>query len=195
MVRYAELERYIARMWLALLGPQAEQFGFSVNENERIIAERQNGAPLPDSNTVMTFRVDEYNNWRSQRYGRGTITYDRYGGEIIGELRTFKCVVNIMSKKLGDAFDTARFVIANLQNNRYNDFVQKNGRLLGIEQIGKMVNLSDLENGTWTERVNFAVQMNFRETILVNDPTLFVKKPDTPGELPESVDITTNLTK
>lgn len=195
MVRYAELERYIARMWLALLGPQAEEFGFSVNENERIIAERQNGAPLPDSNTVMTFRVDEYNNWRSQRYGRGTITYDRYGGEIIGELRTFKCVVNIMSKKLGDAFDTARFVIANLQNNRYNDFVQKNGRLLGIEQIGKMVNLSDLENGTWTERVNFEVQMNFRETILVNDPTLFVKKPDTPGELPESVDITTNLTK
>lgn len=195
MVRYAELERYIARMWLALLGPQAEEFGFSVNENERIIAERQNGAPLPDSNTVMTFRVDEYNNWRSQRYGRGTITYDRYGGEIIGELRTFKCVVNIMSKKLGDAFDTARFVVANLQNNRYNDFVQKNGRLLGIEQIGKMVNLSDLENGTWTERVNFEVQMNFRETILVNDPTLFVKKPDTPGELPESVDITTNLTK
>lgn len=195
MVRYAELERYIARMWLALLGPQAEEFGFSVNENERIIAERQNGAPLPDSNTVMTFRVDEYNNWRSQRYGRGTITYDRYGGEIIWELRTFKCVVNIMSKKLGDAFDTARFVIANLQNNRYNDFVQKNGRLLGIEQIGKMVNLSDLENGTWTERVNFEVQMNFRETILVNDPTLFVKKPDTPGELPESVDITTNLTK
>ena len=195
MVRYAELERYIARMWLALLGPQAEEFGFSVNENERIIAERQNGAPLPDSNTVMTFRVDEYNNWRSQRYGRGTITYDRYGGEIIGEMRTFKCVVNIMSKKLGDAFDTARFVIANLQNNRYNDFVQKNGRLLGIEQIGKMVNLSDLENGTWTERVNFEVQMNFRETILVNDPTLFVKKPDTPGELPESVDITTNLTK
>lgn len=195
MVRYAELERYIARMWLALLGSQAEEFGFSVNENERIIAERQNGAPLPDSNTVMTFRVDEYNNWRSQRYGRGTITYDRYGGEIIGELRTFKCVVNIMSKKLGDAFDAARFVIANLQNNRYNDFVQKNGRLLGIEQIGKMVNLSDLENGTWTERVNFEVQMNFRETILVNDPTLFVKKPDTPGELPESVDITTNLTK
>lgn len=195
MVKYAELERYIARMWLALLGPQAEEFGFSVNENERIIAERQNGAPLPDSNTVMTFRVDEYDNWRSQRYGRGTIGYDRYGGEVIGELRTFKCVVNIMSKRLGDAFDSARFVIANLQNNRYNEFVHKNGRLLGVEQIGKMVNLSDLENGTWTERVNFEVQMNFRETILVNDPTLFVKKPDTPGELPESVDITTNLTK
>lgn len=195
MVRYAELERYLARMWLSLLGPQAEEFGFSVAENERVIAERQNGAPLPDSNTVMTFRVDNYDNWRAQRYGRGTIGYDRYGGEIIGELRTFKCVVNIMSKTLGDAFDSARFIIANLQNNRYNEFVQKNGRLLGVEQIGKMVNLSDLENGTWTERVNFEVQMNFRETILVNDPTLFVKKPDTPGELPESVDITTNLTK
>lgn len=195
MTKYADIERYIARMWLYLLGPQAEELGFSEAENERCIAERQNSNPLPGASTVLTFRIDNYDNWRSQRYGRGTIGYDRYGGEIIGELRTFKCVVNIMSKTLGDAFDSARFLIANLQNNRYNEFVSKNGRLLGIEQISKMKNLSDLENGTWTERVNFEVQMNFRETILVNDPTLFVKKPDTPGDLPESVDIRTNLTK
>lgn len=195
MTKYADIERYIARMWLYLLGPQAVELGFSEAENERCIAERQNSNPLPGASTVLTFRIDNYDNWRSQRYGRGTIGYDRYGGEIIGELRTFKCVVNIMSKTLGDAFDSARFLIANLQNNRYNEFVSKNGRLLGIEQISKMKNLSDLENGTWTERVNFEVQMNFRETILVNDPTLFVKKPDTPGDLPESVDIRTNLTK
>lgn len=195
MVKYSDLERYIARMWLALLGPQAYELGFAKAENERVIVERQNGAPLPDASTVMTFRVDEYDNWRAQRYGRGTVGYDRYGAEVICELRTFKCVVNIMSKQLGDAFDTARFLIANLQNNRYNEFVQNNGRLLGIEQIGTMANLSDIENGTWTERVNFEVQMNFRETILVNDPTLFVKKADTPGELPESVEIHTKLTK
>lgn len=195
MTKYADIERYIARMWLYLLGPQAVELGFSESENERCIAERQNSNPLPGASTVLTFRIDNYDNWRSQRYGRGTIGYDRYGGEVIGELRTFKCVVNIMSKTLGDAFDSARFLIANLQNNRYNEFVSKNGRLLGIEQISKMKNLSDLENGTWTERVNFEVQMNFRETILVNDPTLFVKKPDTPGDLPESVDIRTNLTK
>lgn len=195
MVRYVDLERYLARMWLALLGPQAEEFGYSISENERVIIERQNGAPLPDASTVMTFRIDNYDYWRAQRYGRATVGYDEYGGEIISELRTFKCVVNIMSKNLGDAFDSARFVIANLQNNRYNEFVINNGRLLGIEQIGRLKNLSDLENGTWTERVNFEVQMNFIETILVNDPTLFVKKPESVGDLPESVDITTNITK
>jgi len=195
LTRYKDIERYLARMWTYLLGPQAIDFGFAEAENERVIAERQNGSPLPHASTVLTFRIDDYNNWRAQRYGRGTVGYDRYGGEIISELRTFRCVVNIMSKELGDAFDAARFVIANLQNNRYNEFVTKNGRLLGIEQITTMKNLSDLENGTWTERVSFEVQMNFIDTMLVNDPTLFVKKPETPGDLPQSVDISTELIK
>lgn len=195
MIRYAELEKYLANMWRSLIGNNAIDFGFSENENERVLVERQNGAPLPDAATILTFRVDNYENWRAQRYGRGTYGYDRYGNEIICELRTFKCVVNIMSKTLGDAFDCSRFIIANLQNNRYNDFVNENGRVVGIEQISKMKNLSDLENGTWTERINFEVQMNFLETILVNDPTLFVKKPDTPGELPNSVEISTQLIK
>lgn len=195
MTRYKDIEKYLANMWTYMLGPQAIDFGFSEQENERVQAERQNGAPLPKTSTILTFRIDDYNNWRSQRYGRGTIGYDRYGAEIISELRTFRCVVNIMSKNLGDAFDAARFVIANLQNNRYNEFVTKNGRLLGIEQIYTMKNLSDLENGTWTERVSFEVQMNFIDTMLVNDPTLFVKKPDTPGDLPQSVDISTGLIK
>lgn len=195
MTRYKDIEKYLANMWTYLLGPQAIDFGFSEQENERVQAERQNGAPLPKTSTILTFRIDDYNNWRAQRYGRGTISYDRYGAEVISELRTFRCIVNIMSKNLGDAFDAARFVIANLQNNRYNEFVTKNGRLLGIEQIYTMKNLSDLENGTWTERVSFEVQMNFIDTMLVKDPTLFVKKPETPGDLPQSVDISTELKK
>jgi hypothetical protein len=182
-------------MWVALLGPQAEEFGFSANENERAQVERQNGAPLPEAKTILTFRLDNYDNWRSLRYGTATVGYGKKGEEYISELRTFRCIVNIMSKGLGDAFDAGRFVIANLQNNRYNDFVTKNGRLLGIEQIFPMKNLSDLENGTWTERVSFEVQMNFMDTFLVNDPTMFVKKPDTPGELPNSVNISTKLIK
>ena len=195
MIKYADSEKYLANMWVALLGPQAVDFGFSEMENERAQVERQNGAPLPEAKTILTFRIDNYDNWRSRRYGTATVGYDQYGAEYISELRTFSCIVNIMSKGLGDAFDSARFVIANLQNNRYNDFVTNNGRLLGIEQIYPMKNLSDLENGTWTERVSFEVQMNFIDTYLVNDPTMFVKKPDTPGELPKSVGISTELIK
>lgn len=195
MIKYKDIEKHLANMWVYLLGPQAFEFGFSDFENERVQVERQNGAPLPEAKTILTFRLDNYDNWRSLRYGRATVAYDKYGAEYISELRTFRCIVNIMSKGLGDAFDAARFVIANLQNNRYNEFVTNNGRLLGIEQIYPMKNLSDLENGTWTERVSFEVQMNFMDTYLVNDPTMFVKKPDTPGDLPNSVEIDTNLIK
>lgn len=180
-------------MFAALLGQQAIAFGFSQNENERVLVERQNGAPLPDASTVLTFRIDDYDNWRSQRYGRATVSYNKQGQEVLSELRTFKCIVNIMSKSLGDAFDSARFVLANLQNNRYNNFVNNNGRMLGIEQIGVMKNLSDLENGTWTERVSFEIQMNFKETMVINDNTMFVKTPTDMSDLPSSVDFETNI--
>lgn len=195
MIKYADIEKYLAQVFQNMLSYQAEEFGFSEYANERVIIERQNNAPLPEASTVLTFRIDDYDNWRAQRYGTSTMGYDKYGYEILSELRTFKCIINIMSKRLGDAFDSARFVIANIQNNRYNEFVLKNGRLLGIEQISKLKNLSDIENGTWTERVSFEITMNFIDTFKVNEQTLFIKKPTTPGDVPSIVETTTGLTK
>ena len=46
-------------MFVSLLGEQALAMGFSNNENERVLAERQNGAPLPDASTLLTFRIDD----------------------------------------------------------------------------------------------------------------------------------------
>lgn len=195
MTNYTDIEKYITNMFVSLLGEQAISFGYSTLENERVIVERQNGAPLPDTTTVLTFRLDNYDTWRAQRYGRATVSYDKNGREVISELRTFKCVVNIMSKKLGCSFDSARFLLANLQNNRYNNFVNNNGRMLGIEQISQIKNLSDLENGTWTERVNVEIQMNFIETMVIDDNTIFVKTPTDLSDLPSSVEFETNIKK
>ena len=195
MTNYKDIEKYITNMFVYLLGEQALNLGFAELTNERVIVERQNGSPLPDAATVLTFRIDDYDTWRSQRYGRATVSYDKDGREVVSELRTFKCVVNIMSKQLGSAFDSARFLLANLQNNRYNNFVNNNGRMLGIEQIGTMKNLSDLENGTWTERVNVEIQMNFIETMVIDDNTIFVKTPTDLSDLPSSVEFETNVKK
>lgn len=193
MTNYTDIEKYISKMFVTLLGSQATSFNYSSETTERVIVERQNGAPIPDTATILTFRIDNYNNWRAQRYGRSSKGFDAQGREVISELRTFKCVVNIMSKKLGDAFDSARFILANLQNNRYNEFVSNNGRMLGIEQISGLKNLSDLENGTWTERVNFEIQMNFIETIVINDNVAFVRKPEDLSDLPNSVEFETEI--
>ena len=182
-------------MFVALLGSEATEFGFSSDTSKRALVERQNSNPLPDTATILTFRLDDYNNWRSQRYGNGFVRYLPNGKAVISELRTFKCEINVMSKKLGDAFDATRFLLANLQNNRYNNFVSEEGRMLGIENIGTMKNLSDLENGTWTERINVVVQMNYKETIVLNDNTMFVKKPEDIGDLADSVGIETSIKK
>lgn len=194
MVNYRVLTEYIADMFTALLGANGPDFGFSEDENEWVIAERQAGAAMPLATTVLLFRIDEYNNWTTRQYGASSHTIDQYGDETIYELRTFKCRVNVMSKQLGSAFDAARFVIANLRNDRYNTFVRQKGRLLGIESVSKVKNLSNLENGTWTERVCFDVQFNFREEITVHNHTLFVKVPETLGDLAQSVEVNVNVT-
>ena len=178
-------------MMTYLLGDESLEFNYSSNPSERVIVERQNIYPMPDVNTITTFRVNNYDSWRSLRYGRATRYYDKQGREHISELRTGRVYVNTMSKNLGDAFDATRFLIANLQNNRYNDFVRQRGRLLGIENISSMKNLSDLENGSWTERIYVTFDITFKDDIIVNDPTLFVKTPSSLDNMSNSVDIAT----
>ena len=195
MVPYRELTEYLSDMFVAVLGSDGPNFGFSSNTNEWAIAERQAGAAMPEATTVLLFRIDDYNQWSDRQYATTSHIVDQYGNETIFELRTFKCRVNVMSKQLGGAFDATRFVIANLRNNRYNEFVRQKGRLLGIESISKVKNLSSLENGTWTERVCFDIRFNFREEITVNSHTLFVKVPETLGDLAQSVDVKVNVTK
>ena len=194
-MQYKELEKYICNMINAMIGSNYDDFSFSAESTERVLVERQRISVMPDAKTIVTLRIDNYNNWRSQRYGRGTAYYDDKGREHIFELRTFDVYVNVMSKELGAAFDAARFIIANLQNNRYNTFVRQSGRLLGLERISTLKNLSDLENGVWTERVHFELRMNFKEDIIVSDTVEFVTKPETLDDLPDSVDITTELKK
>lgn len=195
MIEYRTLTEYISDMFVALLGSDGPNFGFSQDTNEWAIAERQAGAAMPEATTIILYRIDDYNDWSDRQYGASAHKIDQYGNEIIYELRTFRCRVNVLSKQLGSAFDATRFVIANLRNNRYNTFVRQKGRLLGIESVSKVKNLSNLENGTWTERVCFDIQFTFREEVTVNSHTLFVKVPETLGDLAQSVDVNVNVKK
>jgi hypothetical protein len=195
MVRYKDLEKYLTDMITFLLGNQATSFNFSENSTERVIVERQNVYPMPDVRTIATLRVDRYDAWRSLRYGHSTVYYDKHGAEHISELRTCRVYLNVLSKELGDAFDATRFIIANLQNNRYNEFVRQKGRLLGIENISSMKNLSDLENGSWTERIHVEFDVNFKDDMVINEPVVFVKTPETISDVSDSVDITTEMKK
>lgn len=195
MIRYRDVEKYLCSLFSYLLEPIAEDCHFSTNVTERVIVERQNISPMPDVQTVVTLRVDNYNNWRAQRYGSNHVGYDKNGNEIISELRTFDVYVNIMSKQLGDAFDAIRFIIANLQNNRYNDFVAQNGRMIGIENISTVKNLSDLENGSWTERTHVELRLNMIDTSVIKSQTIFVRTPTDLADVSNSVEMTAETKK
>ena len=57
MIRYKELEKYLSDMMTYLLGDESLEFNYSSNPSERVIVERQNIYPMPDVNTITTFRV------------------------------------------------------------------------------------------------------------------------------------------
>lgn len=173
MFKYKDIQNYIFDIFDTVFGEQAVDFGFSADKNKRYIFERQNISPLPSETTVLTYRIDNFDNWRAQRYGRSS-RYNEDGYEEIIELKTFRLRVNILSKELGSAFDAMRFFIANLQNERYNNMER---RLLGIENISKMLNLTALENSTWSERIQVDVQMNFIDVITNDDLGSFTRIP------------------
>lgn len=181
-------------MFTYLLGNNAEGLGFSTDSNKRCLVERQNKLPMPEANSVIQFRVDNFDYWRSQRYGTSSYI-DANGNERILELRTCKAIVTVLSKNMGDAFNASRLLVANLQNQRYNDYVNSNGRRFGIETISKMKNLSMLENGAWTERIQFEITLNYRDEVQNNDKEMFVYTPEDLSDMDNSVRITTQTVK
>lgn len=172
-----------------MLGSESVLFGFSEDVTRRAIEERQANTFMPGESTVLYYRIDNYEGWRAQRT-RSDNYIDRDGKEHIHEMRTFKIVLNFLSKEIGSAFDASRFLVANMQNNRYNEYINKVGAVYSIEQIGKMKNLSVLENGVWTERVQVILQANMKETIVVDNSTGFVTVPESISDLKDSVDFT-----
>lgn len=189
MTSYQNITNYTSNLITNMIGAQASLFGFSTDVARRVIAERQNAAPAPGEETIVYYRIDEYNLWKAQRTTANTY-FDEDGKEHIHEMRTFKVILNFMSKELGSAFDAARFVIANIQNNRYNEYINTVGELYSIEQIFPMKNLSSLENSVWTERIQVVLQVNMKETIVVDNGTAFVTVPESISDLKDSVDFT-----
>lgn len=181
-------------MFVFLIGNNASELGFSEDDAKRCLVERQNKLAMPEASTIIQFRLDNFDYWRSQRYGSSSYI-DSSGEEHILELRTCKAVVTLLSKKLGDAFDSARLLVANLQNQRYNDYVNSNGRRLGIENISKMKNLSELENGTWTERIQFEITLNYLDEVANSDKEMFVRKPEDLSDLDNSVNLVAQTVK
>lgn len=194
MYRYIDIEKYLANMFVAMIGNNWQQLGFAQDETKRCLVERQNKLAMPGANTIIQFRLDNFDNWRTNRYGTSSYTND-YGEEQILELRTARCVVTVLSKNLGDAFDASRILVANIQNQRYNDFVNSNGRRLGIESISKAKSLSMLENGAWTERIQIEIQINWRDVISNNDKEMFVHTPEDLSDVDNSVQFTVQTTK
>lgn len=194
MLRYKTLEKYLANMFVSLVGNNWEELGFDEDETRRCLVERQNKLAMPGANTIIQFRLDNFSNWRGNRYRKSSYTDDS-GNETILELRTARCVVTVLSKNLGDAFDTYRLLVANIQNQRYNDYVNSNGRRIGIESISQEKNLSQLENGTWTERIQFEIQINYRDVITNSDIEMYTHTPEDLPDCDNSVRFTVRTTK
>lgn len=194
-----DIEKDLFKFFDGLFGADRKAFGFfydeafPANSGECYVIQRQNQAIRPADKTLLYFRMDNYEDWGNKRTGTGHY-YTQNRKEVITQLKTFECVVNIYSKERGMAYDASNFLVAMAQSQRYADLINYGKIFLHLKSVSEPKDLTYLENSTWVERIETRFVFNFVNEVENNDTQYSVHRPSTLDDVVNSVDYT-NTTK
>lgn len=193
MITKAQIESNLFKFFDGLFAQNRQDFGFYYNlespqdSGRCYIIERQNQAGRPADKTVLYFRIDNYEDWGGKRVGTGHY-YTAQNTEVITQLKTFECVVNIFTKERGKAYDASNFLVAMAQSNRYEDLINSGKLFIHLKQVSQPRDLTRLENSTWVERIETRFVFNFENEVENNEIQYSVRKPSDLGDVVNSVD-------
>lgn len=192
MITFLDLEKQMIILFNGLFKNNATMFGFPLDSTKRYLSERNNNSTRSSSDTTLLyFRIDNNNPWHNgQQFDHD---YTSLGKEIIYELREVDCIITIYSKEKGMSFDAYRYLKAQIRNTRFEDVRRDGGFILGLTNITNPINLTALENKTWTERLQFTITFNFRDTIVNDDGVVFTHIPSSFEDVTNSADVNTKL--
>lgn len=198
MITKKKIEDDLFTFFDTLFSVDRKNFGFYYDEsnpldsNRCFINERQSLAPRPADKTLLYFRIDDYDDWGSQRVGTGHY-YKQDNTEVITQLKTFECVTNIFSKIEGDAYDASNFLVAMAQSQRYEQMTNEGKIFLRLKNVSEPRDLTVLENSVWVERIETRFVFNFRNEVENNEIQYSVRRPSDIGDTVNSVDYTNTL--
>jgi hypothetical protein len=184
MVTNSQIEERLFDYFNDVFGAERALFGFSDDENEAYIVDRQTDSPRPAASTVLFYRVE------SVAPIGGMITsdevlIDRTGSrtEYIERQRKVHVITNILSKYKGLAKDAINFFIAASQTSRgYNSSYTGTFEFPLHNIANDLRDLTNLENDAWTERVEADLYFNFKDRIDLDVQNMIVA--------PSSVELT-----
>lgn len=198
MITKKQLEDDLFTFFDTLFSVDRKDFGFYYNEenpldsNRCYINARQDLAIRPADKTLLYFRIDDYEDWGGKRVGTGHY-YTKDNTEVVTQLKTFECIVNIFSKTEGAAYDASNFLVAMAQSQRYEQMINEGKLTIHLKQVSEPRDLTVLENSTWVERIETRFVFNFVNEVENNEIQYSVHTPTSMGDVVNSVDYTNTL--
>lgn len=198
MITKKKLEDDLFTFFDTLFSVDRKDFGFFYDEENPLksdgcfLAERQNQAIRPADKTLLYFRIDDYEDWGGKRVGTGHY-YTQDNTEVVTQLKTFTCIVNILSKIEGAAYDASNFLVAMAQSQRYEQMINEGKLTIHLKQVSEPRDLTILENSTWVERIETRFVFNFVNEVENKEIQYSVHTPSSMGDVVNSVDYTNTL--
>lgn len=171
---------------------KATEFGFSTNQNERIILAYTNQTPRPETKTVLyfSFKDEAYKQAISDPYH-----YTDNDVQVLEHMRQITLTIDVFSKvaPIGTANDVVHWLNSALISDMYSDWQQATGWPAVIENIEIMPDLSYLLEGqVWNNRAQLIVKLNYRDMTKMAK-VYMTRVPSSLEDTPNSVDAKTIL--
>jgi hypothetical protein len=152
-----------------LYGSSRTDFGFSADVNFAFIEDNQNNAIRPDANTILFYRIEENEKIGNQISSDSQIYNRETGKEIISTYRQITLVINILSKTKGNAKNAMQMLLALFQSTRMAVASYEDPFPLVLVNALKARDLTSLETGAWTERMEKTLYFRYNDNIIIGD--------------------------
>ena len=164
----------------------AAQFGFSADQNQRIILAYTNQTPRPETKTVIyfSFKDEAYKQARSDPHH-----YTEENVEVLEQMRQIRLTIDCYSKvvPIGAANDVVRWLNSALISDQFEEWRLSGKWPVVIERVEIMPDLSYLlEGNVWNNRAQLVIYLNYRDIVTMQKIPM-TRRPESLEDTPNSV--------
>lgn len=169
MITSTALSNRIFKFFDSLFGTSKASFGFDNNSNLCFIEDNQNNAIRPEANTILFYRIEENEKTGNQISSDSQIYNRDTGKEIISTNRQITLVINILSKTKGNAKNAMQMLLALFQSTKMSTACYEDPFPFVMINALKAQDLTSLETGAWTERMEKTLYFRYNDNIVIGD--------------------------
>lgn len=181
MISVHTIEERLFDFFDTVFGSEKTLFGFPSAASSSYLVDRQTTAPRVSASSLLYYRVENITMLGNAVSGDRSYIDRTTGHEFIDIWRQAHVVVNVLTKRKGDAIGAMNFISAANQSTRHYEACYNTGSFdLALHNVNRdFRNLTALENQAWTERVEADFYFNYKDTIELTETNEFIGVPST----------------